>query len=98
MHARVTMSQARSEAVAEAIRIVQESILPAARQQPGFRGLLHLADRGTGKGLTLSLWETEAAMWASEQSGYYREQLAKVAALLVDPPTTGAYEVVVHES
>ena len=98
MHARVTTSQARSEAVEEAIRIVQESILPAARQQPGFRGLIHLADRGTGKGLTLSLWETEAAMRASEESGYYREQLAKVATLLVTQPTTAAFEVVVHEA
>ena len=98
MHARVTTSQARSEALEEAIRIVQESILPAARQQPGFRGLLHLADRGSGKGLTVSLWETEAAMRASEESGYYREQLDKVLTLLVAQPLPAAYEVVIHEA
>ena len=98
MHARVTKSRVEPDNVAEALRIVQESILPAARQQPGFRGLTHLVDRAAGNGLTITLWESEADMRAGEASGYYREQIGKVRTLLAVEPTTDAYEVAVQET
>jgi heme-degrading monooxygenase HmoA len=45
---------------------VEEHVVPAARQLEGFRGLLALGDRGSGASLSVTLWETEEAMRASE--------------------------------
>ncbi len=33
----------------------------------GNRGAIFLMDRETGKSLTITLWESEDAMWASEE-------------------------------
>ena len=48
--------------------------------------------------MTVTLWETEAEMKASDQtSPYFREQVAKLADLLVGSPTQEFYEVVFQE-
>lgn len=104
MYARVTTLQwqigKKIETMDEAIHIVKESIVPAARQQPGFKGFLTLADRRGGKLILLTLWETEAALKAGEASGYYHEQIAKFAhlsQLYVTPPYREVYELVIQE-
>ena len=63
------------------------------RQQRGFKSGLLLTDPNTGKGVSVTLWETEADMIAGESSGYLQEQFAKVGAILVGPPVTEHYEV-----
>ena len=75
---------------------MRDSILPAAKKQKGFKGLYHLGDRNTGKGMVIVLWNTEADMTAGESSGFYREQVAKVAPLLAGAPTMEHYEVSVR--
>jgi heme-degrading monooxygenase HmoA len=104
MHVRVTTLQwqigKKIETIDEAIRIVEESIMPVTRQQPGFKGFLTLADRRGGKIILLTFWETEAALKAGEASGYYREQIAKFAhlsQLYVTPPYREVYELVLQE-
>ena len=92
MYARVTISQFHPDKVEEAIRILQESIIPATKQAKGFKGLLSLGDRTTGKGLTIGLWETEADMQAS--LGLRQEQMAKLAPLLAGTPSIETYEVI----
>jgi heme-degrading monooxygenase HmoA len=105
MYVRVTTLQwqigKKIETMDEAIRIVEESIVPAAKQQTGFKGFLTLLDRRGGKLLLLTIWETEAALKASESSGYYCEQLAKFAhlsQLSVTPPYRDIYELIIQES
>jgi heme-degrading monooxygenase HmoA len=95
MHARVTIGQFPPAKMDEATGIYQDSVVPAAKQQKGFKGLFVLADRKTGKGLTIALWETEADMTAGENSGYYQQQVAKFKGLLSAPPVREAYEVTV---
>ena len=104
MYVRVTTLQwqigKKIETMDEAIRIVEESIVPAAKQQIGFKGFLTLLDRRGGKLLLLTIWETEAALKAGEVSGYYREQLAKfahLAQLYVTPPYREVYELIIQE-
>jgi heme-degrading monooxygenase HmoA len=83
-----------------AIQLVEESILPAAKQQPGFKGFLALADRRGGKLILLTLWETEEALRDGEASGYYSEQIAKFAhlsQLSITPPYRDVYELVLQE-
>ena len=105
MYVRVTTLQwqigKKVEALEEAIHIVEESIVPVTKQQPGFKGFLTLLDRRGGKLILLTLWETEAALKAGETSGYYREQIAKFAhlsQLYVTPPYREVYELIIQES
>ena len=66
MFARVTTVQGSPDRVDEAARRIQEHAIPSVRQLPGFKGAYWLADRRTGKGLAVGLWESEEAMRASE--------------------------------
>jgi len=93
MFARTVVMQGRPETIDEAKRIFSESVIPAAKQQKGFKGLLYLTDPVTGKGMSVTLWETEADMKAGEGSGYLQEQIAKFGPLLVGPPTREVFEV-----
>jgi heme-degrading monooxygenase HmoA len=93
MYARVTFATAQPGKIAEITRVMRDSVLPAMKKQKGFKGLYHLGDRNTGKGITIGLWNTEADMMAGESSGFYREQVAKIAPLLAGSPTMERYEV-----
>jgi heme-degrading monooxygenase HmoA len=50
---------------------IGEHVLPALRMQAGFAGALVLADRGSGKVLAVTLWESEQAMEATEEAAYW---------------------------
>jgi len=97
MNARVTTVQVRPDKMDEAIGIYRDSVTPAAQQQKGFKGLLMLTDRNTGKGISIALWETEADMTAGESSGYFQQQLAKFKDVFSAPPVREQYEVSVQE-
>lgn|GEM_PF-691994 len=94
MHVRVTTIQLQPGKVDEAIRIYQESVLPAAKQQAGFQSTTLLIDRAANKGMAITSWASEADLLASEASGYYQEQVAKFAPLFIAPPVREMYEVV----
>lgn len=94
MQARLTTIKVRPDQVDEAVRLWQDSVLPAAQRQPGFRGAMMLSDRATGKNLVIGLWGTEADLSASgEGSDYLREQLAKFVRQLGVSPIVENYEV-----
>jgi heme-degrading monooxygenase HmoA len=96
MYARVTIANTKPDKFDEALKIIRDSILPAAKKQKGFKGFLDLGDKNTSKGILIVLWDSEADMKAGESSGYYREQVAKVAPLLAAPPTMEHLEVYVQ--
>ena len=57
-----------------------EDVMPGVRQMGGFRGILSLLDRASGKAATISLWDTEADMQASEEAANAaRAQAASIA-------------------
>lgn len=97
MHARVTTGQFPLEEMDEAVRIYNDDAVPAMREQRGFEGVLMLVDRETGKGISISLWSSEAEMLVGEQSSYYRTQIAKFSQLLLQAPDTDHFEVAVHK-
>jgi heme-degrading monooxygenase HmoA len=96
MFARVVTVQIKSGKTDEAVRIYQDSVVPAGTQQKGHSGFLLLTNRDTGKGISVALWETEADMKAGEASGYLQQQLAKFASVFAAPPTTEHFEVSVR--
>ncbi len=93
MFARVNLNQVSVEKVDEAIKIWEESVIPAAKSQEGFCGAYLLTNRETGKGMSLTFWENEGYAVANERSSYYQEQLTKCNNVFIVPPIRVGYEV-----
>ncbi len=91
--AQVVRMQVQSGKADEAIAIFTDSVLPAARQQKGFKNAYMLLDRATNRGIGLSLWETQADVEALATNGFYQEQVAKFGAIFAGPPEREVYEV-----
>jgi heme-degrading monooxygenase HmoA len=62
--------------IEQQIKILRENIIPTARQMEGYKGVLSLGDRTSGKGVTLTFWETEETMRASEDAANKLRQQA----------------------
>jgi heme-degrading monooxygenase HmoA len=92
--ARVIVAQGAIEGLAGAVGAAQEH-LPAAAEQPGFRGFYLLIDRETGKLMTVSLWETrEQAEAAEARAGRARADVAPAVGISREP-VVEIYEVAV---
>lgn len=96
LFARLTTLSFRVEKADEGIRIFEESVLPAARGQKGFRGAYLLADRKIGRCIAMTFWDDEAAAVANEHNRYYQEQLVKFLPLIISPPAREGYVVAVE--
>ncbi len=96
MYARVTIVQIRPGKMDEGIGVFRDSVVPAAKHQKGHIGHYLLTERKSGKGISISLWETEADMTAGESSGHYQQQLAKFKDIFAAPPVREDYEVSVQ--
>jgi heme-degrading monooxygenase HmoA len=66
VYARATTYRASPEHVQEAVLHYQEGI-PSIREISGNRGAFLLVDRSAGKGVGVTLWESEEAMQASRK-------------------------------
>jgi quinol monooxygenase YgiN len=95
MYARLTTVQVMPEKAQEVIDLYASSVVPAAQQQPGCQGTWLFIDRTSGKGVSVSLWDTAANLEAGEASGYYQEQVGKFGPLMTAPPVREMYEVAV---
>ena len=95
MYARVVTRQTKPGAMKEAIVEYRNNVLPAANEHPGFKGLLALADHGTGKLVSITLWESERDMLAGEHSQYLQQQFDRMAPYVSGAPTVERFEVVV---
>ena len=96
MFARLTITQMKTESIDKAIRLYEESVVPTAKSQKGYRGIYLLTDRETGKGVSIALWDSEEDAIANEQSGYYQEQVGKFKDVFTAPPIREGYEVTVQ--
>jgi heme-degrading monooxygenase HmoA len=96
MRARIITAQIHPGKMDELISIYRESIVPAAKEQKGFKDAILLTDHNTNKVISITLWEREADMKAGETSSYVKEQIAKAVPTFAGPPTTEHYEVSVQ--
>ncbi len=94
MVARVTHVKVKPEDVAEAVRLFDESVIPAAEQEEGFMGAL-LLTREDGRALVIDLCDSIEHMRANERSGVYQTEVAKFAGKIVDRPSREFYDVAV---
>ncbi len=94
MHARVSTYSGSPEQAEEGIRNF-EGLTEGLRSLDGFEGAYLLADRGTGKAITITLWSSEEAAQASaEHARQMRDQAAGGAGMSIDSVDT--YEVAVQ--
>ena len=96
MFARFTIVQVKPEKIDETIKLYEESVVPGAKAQQGYQAIYLFTDLNTGKGYSISLWDSEEDAVANEQSGYYKEQVNKFMEYFAAPPVQEGYELVVQ--
>ena len=93
MHARVVTFMVKSDNIETLTSIHHNEVIPVLQQQEGFKGSRLLVDPASGKSMIVTLWESQAIMQATEDTGWFREQLAKFSTVFSSPPTRETYEV-----
>ena len=100
MIARVTLAEIDPVrmSVERAVRLFEDSVVPALREQDGYEGAYVLLS-GEGKVLALSFWATEAAADAGLRGtrSFYAEQVEKFVTLYRSLPGRETYDVVVAD-
>ena len=94
MFARLLKMHTKTEQIEEAAMIFEESVIPLCKDKKGYKGAYFLANRKTGDCLPITLWESEEAMMATEESRFFQEQVVKFMGLFTAPPIREAFEVV----
>jgi len=96
MFARITRFHVRSERLREGRREIEEHVLPALEMQPGYGGGLLVADPESGKMISVTLWEDEQKMHATDEAAHWFRIFGAEA---VDGSVTnvGTYEVYISQ-
>jgi heme-degrading monooxygenase HmoA len=92
MVARIGTWQGTDEELDQWIDRSRDQVKPRIAEDPGLVAAYWLVDRSAGKGLIVTLWESEAAMRASEQAR--RERQAAMTTNTGAAVTTDRYEVI----
>lgn len=96
MYARVSTIQGPTDQLDQGLERMKTEIVPSVKQL-GAQGIISLADRTTGKSLTITLWDTEEDLRESEeQANQLRRQAAEGIGASSEPQVE-RYEVVVYE-
>jgi hypothetical protein len=66
MYARISTLEGSVARFDEAAEFLREFVIPASRSIPGFKGMLSLIDRETGRSMGITLWASREEMEASE--------------------------------
>ena len=97
MHARVSTIEGSPDRVDEGTALIRSKILPELEHVDGFAGVLSLADRVTGRSLTITLWETEDALRASEERANAMRSSAATDLGATADPSVERFEVTLSE-
>ncbi len=101
MIARVTLAEVDPVrmSVERAVRLFQDSVVPALHEQDGYEGAYVLLSDG-GKVLALTFWSSEDAAQAGLRGprSFYTEQIGKFVTLYRAPPGREMYDVVVADA
>ena len=92
MFARIGIWEGTAEELEKWIVRGREQVKPNILKDPGLNAVYWLADRKAGKGMIVTLWESEEAMNASEAARIRRQ--AAMATATGANVTTDRYEVV----
>jgi hypothetical protein len=91
--ARVTFGEGDPARMDEGIANLNQTVIPRARELPGFQGGYWLADRATGKILAVVVYDSEEHIrQTDEAAGQLRQQVKSAAG--VDFTGVETYEVI----
>src|SRR5438093_7491817 len=95
MFARLTTIKGTTDKIEDAIRVVENDVIPGAKALDGFRGGYWCTDRTTGKMVALTLFETEKDLQSSEDAA---AQLRKTSTekLGIEVTSVERFEVIAH--
>lgn len=96
MFARLTIIQIKTDRIDKGVKLYEESVIPAAKSQKGYKGASLMVDRKTGRGVSITLWASEDDALENERNLYYQEQVAKFIPFYTAPPIREGYEVLVQ--
>jgi heme-degrading monooxygenase HmoA len=96
MYARVTVVQGSADKVEQGIDSFNGSVLPAVKGVDGYRAAFLLVDRNSGKGMGITLWETEDARRRGGEA-VEAARAATIAAMGGTVPPVEEYEVVASD-
>ena len=95
MYVRIVRARYDTAREADVTRIAQEQLVPAHQRLPGFKSYLGCVDRGAGRILSVTTWETqEQAQGVREALGAVVSQLQATGVDFDQPPEV--YELVVQ--
>jgi heme-degrading monooxygenase HmoA len=96
MFAQVNSVQTATDKLAGLVKWADEQ-LPAFREAaPGFKGFYLLADRQSGKVITISLWDSEDDLRQNNEARGARVRQEATSELGIAPTPVDIYEVVLH--
>ena len=96
MYARISTLEGPPELINESLRQAQEVVLPQGKLMEGFKGMIALGDRHSGRTLGITFWESEEAMRTSEEAAKrLREESADAGGDTLD--SVERYEVGLFE-
>jgi hypothetical protein len=86
MYARMSTVRAPGGDVEQGRSVIRDQILPAARDLEGFQGVISIGDAASGTWRTITLWDTEGDMRASEErASELRRQAAEAVGATAEP-------------
>jgi hypothetical protein len=94
MYARVTQLEIDTMRIDTdtAVGVYESEVVPDLRRQPGYAGVLVLANP-EGTGTIITFWDTLEAAEDSSPTGFYAEVIEKFTTIFKSPPGRGRYEV-----
>ena len=93
MYARVTTFHLEVKSMEAATEVYENSIIPAAKKQDGFRNAFFLTNRNAGKFVSITIWENIDYALANQKSGYFQEQIDKLDSFSVVKPEVEGFAV-----
>jgi len=94
MYARLTTTQTAVDKTDQAVEIWRDKVGPALKQQKGFKGAYLIGDHATGKGISITLWESEADVKATDAA--LPQLIALFEGMFTGQPTIETFEVMVE--
>jgi hypothetical protein len=98
MYARLTLLEIDTvrTSMEAALEKFESEIAPRLKEQPGYRGVFVLSTP-EGKGVLLSMWDTEDQAAIEGDHEFYAQALGRFATLFRSPPGRERYQIVYAE-
>ena len=93
MYARVTTIHLKVKHMEDAIQVYEDSIIPAAKKQPGFKNAFFLINRNAGKFVSITIWDNIEFALENQKSGYFQAQIDKFDDFIVVKPEVEGFTV-----